>query len=134
MFEQIIFEYIRDNFTVSGFDLAFGFGEVPENTLAPYIIQYSLDINGDKRFLCNDNDFTDGEAFIQWNIYHPNSSNAFYIKNQLMTFIAGLQQIPFVSNRYMLQLNQHESSPSGADTNTGLFAEIVARSFTYNLQ
>jgi hypothetical protein len=32
----------------------------------------------------------------------------------------------------MIQLNTGETSPSGTDPNSGLFVEIVSRSFTYN--
>lgn len=132
MFEQAIFEYIKGNFTVTGFDFNFGFGEVPENNQAPYIAQFSLNTSGDAVMLCNENDFTDGVAFIQWNVYHPNASNAFYIKRELMKFIGQLKVVSLNSVEYMIQLNESESSPSGG-YNNGLFAEVVARSFTYNI-
>lgn len=134
MFEQCIFEYIRDNFTVSSYDFTFGLGEVPATTETPYIIQYSLDMNGDKQVLCNDNDFTDGEAFIQWNIYHPNFSNALYIKKKLMEFIGSITTMTSNGSTYVVLLNEGESSPSGIDLTNGLATEVVARSFTYNVQ
>lgn len=132
MFEQAIYNEIENNFTLTGFDLNFGFGEVPENDQAPYIAQFSLNTSGDSQVLCNENDFSDGTAFIQWNVYHPNASNAFYIKRELMKFIGQIKVLSFDSVEYMIQLNESESSPSGG-YNNGLFAEVVARSFTYNI-
>jgi hypothetical protein len=134
VFEQAIFEHIRDNFTVSGYDFTFGIGEVPAATETPYIIQYSLDMNGDSQVLCNDNDFTDGEAFIQWNIYHSSFSNALYIKKKLMEFVATITTMSFNSSTYVVLLNTSESSPSGIDLTNGLATEVVARNFTYNKQ
>lgn len=132
MFEELLFNYIAENFRLTGFACEFGFGTIPDQTQAPYIIQYSLDTNGDRKFLCNADDFTDGEAFIQWNIYCSEPSNAYFIKQKLMAFIAGLKHLTSNNNEYMIQLNTGETSPSGTDPNTGLFVEIVSRSFTYN--
>lgn len=132
MFEEVLFNHIVDNFEVSGFDITIGFGEVPEETLAPYIVQYNLDTDGDRRTLNNSDNFTDGEAFIQWNIYCTDPSNAFYLKQRLMSFIAELKYISLNGLNYMIELNQHSSSPSGSDQNTGLFVEVVAREITYS--
>lgn len=135
MFEEALFKHIRDNFSDANFtNITFGFGEVPEATKAPYIVQFGLNAGGDAQFLCNDNDFTDGNAFIQWNIYHPDFTNAFYLKNKLMSFIGQLKTLDFNSSKYVIQLNEEESSPSGLALNNGLAAETVVRSFTYNLQ
>lgn len=132
MFEQALFEYIENNFKIEGFTLNFGFGSVPDETQAPYIIQYDLDMNGDRRTLNNPDDFTDGEAFEQWNVYCDNASNALYIKKELMAFIASLKVLTLNSDKYLIELNDHSSSPSGKDANIGLFVEIVAREFTYH--
>lgn len=134
MFEQAIFEYMRDNFTVSGFTLHFGFGKIADKTVSPYIIQYNLDTNGDRDVLCNNDDFTDGEAFIQWNIYCTSPTNAFYIKTELMKFIANLEVLTLNTDTYLVEINEHSNSPSGIDENTGLFVEVVARDITYNKQ
>ena len=128
MFEEQLYKHIKNNFTVSGFSLSFGFGEIEEDTQAPYIIQYSLDADGTHQALCKKNDFTEGEAFIQWNIYSPNSSNGFYIKQQLMTFLADLRSI----DNYQIAINRHEASPSNLGQNNGLAIDVVARTFTYN--
>lgn len=132
MFEQALFSDISTNFKVTGFTLGFGFGKVPETTKAPYIIQYSLDTDGDAQFLCNEDDFTDGQSFIQWNIYTTNPSNGFYLKTELMKYIASLDKLTLGTNTYIINQNTHSSSPSGIDENTGLFVEIVARDITYN--
>lgn len=132
MFEKVLFKYIKDNFTITGLNISFGFGEVSVTTKAPYIIQYSLNANGDCQVLCNDNNFSDGEAFIQWNIYHSNFSNAFFIKHELMKFIGQLKTVECEGIKYDILYNIGESSPSGIDLTNGLAAEVVARSFTYN--
>jgi len=132
MFEEALFTDIKTNFKVTGFTLSFGFGKVSETTKAPYIIQYSLDTDGDAQFLCNKDDFTDGQSFIQWNIYTTNPSNGFYLKTELMKYVASLDKLTLGTNTYIINQNTHSSSPSGIDENTGLFVEIVARDITYN--
>lgn len=132
MFEQALYEYIANNFTVEGFTLNFGFGSISDGTSAPYIIQHNLDTNGDRRTLNNPDDFTDGESFMQWNIYCDNASNAFYLKTELMTFIAGLKVLTLDPDKYSIELNEHSSSPDGKDATTGLFIEVVARDITYH--
>lgn len=132
MFEQFLFNTIKNNFTVSGYTLAFGFGRVPSTTKQPYIIQYSLDTDGDAQFLCNEDDFTDGQAFIQWNIYTDNPEKGFYLKTELMKYVASLDKVTLGGATYIINQNTHSSSPSGVDENTGLFVEIVARDITYN--
>lgn len=123
MFEEELFKDIAANFKLADTY----FGEAPSKAKAPYIIQYSLDSNGTRGVLCNTDDFTDGEAFIQWNIYATNASNAFYLKQELMKYIASLD----VLTNYRILLNNHSSSPSGTDINTGLFLEVVSREMTY---
>lgn len=132
MFEVALFNDIKTNFSVTGYTLNFGFGKVLETTKAPYIVQYSLDTNGDREMLCEADDFTSGQAFLQWNIYTTNPQNGFKIKVELMKYIASLKYLDCIDSKYMIQLNQHSSSPSGIDENTGLFVEIVARDITYN--
>lgn len=132
MFEVALFNEIKTNFTVAGYTLNFGFGKVLETTKVPYIVQYSLDTNGDREMLCEADDFTSGQAFLQWNIYTTNPQNGFKIKVELMKYIANLKQLTLNNDLYMVQLNKHSSSPSGLDENTGLFVEIVARDITYN--
>ena len=132
MFEQALFEYIKANFAITGHTCSFGFGEIDDNTEAPYILQYSLNASGDARFLCEENDFTSGEAFIQWNIYHPNFSNAFYLKHELMKFIGQLRKITLNYTTYVVEFNKSENSPSGVSLENGLAVETVVRSFTYN--
>lgn len=127
MFEQAIFEHIQNNFTVSGYSLTFGFGEVPESTKTPYIIQYSLNANGDQHFLNNNNDFTDGEASIQWTVFHQSFENCFYLKHELMKFIGQLRTV----TGYQIRENVGQSSPSGTDLNGNVAAEVITRDFTY---
>ncbi len=123
MFEEELFNYIKTNFTLA----PCYFGEADSKQKSPYIVQYSLDTDNTRQVLCHDDDFTDGEAFIQWNIFCDSAEYAFYLKHQLMNFIASLKTL----TNYRILLNNHENSPSGTDLNTGLFVEIVARDFTY---
>lgn len=132
MFEEAQYNYIKDNFSVSGFDIEVFYGEAPESQEAPYIVQYSLDTDGTKQVLCEDNDYSYGEAFMQWNIYTIDPKDGFYIKRQLETFLSDLNSVTLNSTQYMIQLNQHEASPSNIGLTNGLNVDILARTFTYN--
>jgi hypothetical protein len=135
MFEQALYNYIEQNFdtSINRVELYFGFGEVDKSASNPYIAQYSLNRSGDRQFLCNENDFTDGTAFIQWNIYCDSPKLAFKLKNELMVFIGQIKKITLNGQTYLIKLNQAESSPSGQSLNNGLFSELVVRSFNYNM-
>ncbi len=93
MFEQLLFEYIKENFKVEGFNLSFGYGEIEPKTKEPYIIQYSLGMDGTRQVLCNEDNYTDGESFTQWNIYTGSQSTADYIYQQLFTFVESIKQL-----------------------------------------
>lgn len=132
IFEDAIFNHIKNNFTYKSFPITFGLGSLPETTKTPYIKQHSLDMDGDAQMLCESNNFTSGSAFLQWNVYAMSYINAIYMKKALMEFIAELQYIDCADCTYMIQLNEHSSSPSGGSPNTGVWLEIVARDITYN--
>lgn len=127
MFEKELFNYIKANFSLDNFDIKFYFGEVPQTTKQPYIVMYPLDIDGTKQVLCNENNYTDGESYIQFSIYGLDTSNIFYIKQQLDIFLAMLDVIP----KYRILLNNHEGARGGFSDNTNLKIETLTRLFTY---
>ena len=127
MFEQELFNYIKANFSVNKFDIKFYFGVAPQNAKQPYIVMFPLDIDGTKQVLCNDNNYTDGESYIQFNIYWSDVSNLIYIKQQLDIFLAELNVLP----SYRVLLNQHEGARGGFIDDTGLKIETLTRNFTY---
>lgn len=127
MFEKELFNYIKANFSVDKFNIKFYFGEAPQNTKQPYIVMYPLDIDGTKQVLCNENDYTDGESYIQFSIYGLDASNLIYIKQKLDTFLAILDVIP----NYRILLDNHEGARGGFIENTGLKLETLTRTFTY---
>ena len=127
MFEKELFNYIKANFSLDNFNIKFYFGEAPESTKQPYIVMYPLDIDGTKQVLCNENNYTDGESYIQFSIYGLDSSNILYIKKELDTFLASLNLIP----NYRILLNRHEGARGGFTENTGLKIETLTRTFTY---
>lgn len=127
MFEQELLNEISENFNVEGFDLTIGFGEVPEETKAPYIVMYPINNDGTRQVLCDNDDYTDGETSIQFNIYDVDYSNAMYIGRQLDIFLANLKYLP----NYRILLNNHEVIRGFPDINTGLSLETVTRLFTY---
>ena len=88
---------------------------------------FPLDIDGTKQVLCNDNNYTDGESYIQFNIYGPAVSNIIFIKQQLDIFLAELNVLP----SYRVLLNQHEGARGGFIDDTGLKIETLTRNFTY---
>jgi hypothetical protein len=127
MFEKELFNYIKANFSINKFDIKVYFGDAPEKTKQPYIVMFPLDIDGTKQVLCNDNNYTDGESYIQFNIYGLDVSNLIYIKQQLDVFLAELNVLP----SYRVLLNQHEGSRGGFIDDTGLKIETLTRNFTY---
>ncbi|PNX49895.1 MAG: hypothetical protein BV457_00210 [Thermoplasmata archaeon M9B1D] len=134
MFEQAIYDYIKNNFTVSGFTLKFGFGDIGEDNQYPYIIQNSLDADGSRPDVCADNQFTKGGiASLQWTIYHKNISNAFYIKRQLDKFISAIKKLTFDGKDYIVYLTTHDNSTAGVWAN-GLNSEILSKTLTYEVQ
>ena len=127
MFEKELFNYIKANFSINKFDIKVYFGDAPQNTKQPYIVMFPLDIDGTKQVLCNENDYTDGESLIQFNIYGLDASNLLFIKQKLDIFLAGID----VLTNYRVLLNTHEGARGGFIDNTGLKIETLTRNFTY---
>ena len=65
MFEKELFEKIKKEFKLDNVELNFGYGEIDSETQLPYIIQDSLEMNGSRHVLANNDDFTDGGIFLQ---------------------------------------------------------------------
>lgn len=131
MFEQELFNEINENFSdslsSSWSDVPVYFGEAPESQNAPYIVMYPINNDGTRQVLCDNDDYTDGETSIQFNIYALDYSNAMYIGRQLDIFLANLK----VLTNYRILLNNHEVIRGFPETNTGLCLETVTRLFTY---
>lgn len=127
MFEKELFEEIKTNFSVTNFSIGFGFGEISEKQKAPYIIMYPINNDGTRQVLCDDDNYTDGDISIQFNVYAVDYSNALYIGKQLDIFLAGLK----VLTNYRILLNNNEVTRGFPDLNTGLSLETVTRRFTY---
>ena len=127
MFEQELFNFIRDNFFLDEYEIEIYFSEAPQTTKAPYIVLYPLNIDGTRTVICNDDDFTDGESLMQFSIYDIDPTNAFYIKHELMKF---LQSIEFISH-YRVLLDINEGARGGLIENTGLFLETITQTFRY---
>ena len=131
MFEKELYNEIKENFNdvlpelwqnVSVF-----FGEAPENTKAPYIVLYPLNTDGSRQVLCDIDDYTDGEAIIQFNVYDVDYSNAYYIGRQLDIFLADLKYL----TSYDIIINNTEVIRGFPSTNTALNLETITRRFTY---
>lgn len=127
MFEEELYNHIKENFAVEGFNLTVGFGEVPERTKAPYIIMYPLNNNGTRQVLCDIDDYTDGRTSIQFSIYDVDYSNACYIGRQLDIFLAKIDLLP----SYRVLLNNNEVIRGFDTLNNGLALETVTRLFSY---
>lgn len=128
MFEQELLNEISENFSVEGFDITIGFGEVPESTKAPYIVMYPLNNDGTRQVLCDTDDYTDGQTSIQFSIYDVDYSNAVYIGRELDVF---LSELKYLTN-YDIILNNTEVIRGFPTVNTGLSMETVTRLFTYH--
>lgn len=127
MFEQELFNYISDNFSVEGFNLTVGFGEVPEDTKAPYIVIFPLNNDGTRQVLCDIDDYTDGRTSIQFSVYDVDYSNACFIGRELDKFLANIKLLP----SYRILLNNNEVIRGFETLNNGLALETVSRLFTY---
>lgn len=127
MFEEELFNYIKANFNVANFNIKLYYGDAPENTKQPYIVMFALDIDGTKQVLCNENNYTDGESYIQFNIYGLDASNLLFIKQKLDILLANID----VLTNYRVLLNTHEGARGGFLENTGLKIETLTRNFTY---
>lgn len=130
MFEQELLNKIKNDFTVSGFTLSFGFGEIAESAKAPYIVMYPLNNDGTRQVLCDNDDYTDGATSIQFSVYDVDYSNACYIGRQLDTFLSDLRYL----THYSIILNNTEVIRGFPNTNTGITLETVTRRFTYTLK
>ncbi len=127
MFEQLLFEYIRSNFKVEGFNFTFGYGEIEPKTKQPYIIQHSLLMDGTQQVLCNDNNFSDGMSFTQWNIYTSSQSSADFINQELFKFVMDLPSL----GGYKIGLVKLNSSRSFIEPSIGLYSSVIAFEINY---
>lgn len=127
MFEQLLYEYIKENFKVEGFNLSFGYGEIPSKTKAPYIIQYSLSMDGTGQVLCSSNDYTDGESITQWNIYTKSQTTSDYIYQKLFTFVSGIKKL----GDYKIGLNIFDSGRSITNPDIGLYFSALTMQIQY---
>lgn len=128
MFEQELLNEITENFSVQGFNITVGFGEVPEETKAPYIVMYPLNNDGTRQVLCDIDDYTDGRTSIQFSVYDVDYSNACYIGRQLDIFLASIKILP----HYRVLLNNNEVIRGFNTVNNGLTLETITRLFTYH--
>ena len=127
MFEKELFNYIKSNFSVNNFNIKFYFGEAPQSAKNTYIVMYPLDIDGTKQVLCNENNYTDGESYLQFSIYGIDTTNILFIKKQLDIFLAEIKLLP----SYRVLLNTHDGARGGFSDNTGLKIETLTRTMTY---
>ena len=134
MFESGLFAKVKNDFKITGYNLSFGFGEVTATATNPYIIMYSNDADGSPRMLCNDTEYNEGEAFVQFNVFASTSAQAFAIKTELDKFLAALKTVTYnKTSSYNILLNEHNASPSGGNPIEGLFVQTLSRTFTYYL-
>ena len=127
MFEQLLYEYIKENFKVDGFNLSFGYGEIPSKTKAPYIIQYSLSMDGTGQVLCSADDYTDGVSITQWNIYTKSQTTSDYIYQKLFAFISGIKKL----GDYKIGLNTFDSGRSITNPDIGLYFSALTMQIQY---
>lgn len=127
MFEQELFNYIKNNFAITNYNIGFGYGEIAETQKAPYIVMFPLNNDGTRQVLCDDDDYTDGQTSIQFSVYAKNYKNASYIGRQLDIFLSGLRYL----TDYQITLNNTEVVRGFDNIDTGLSLETVTRLFAY---
>lgn len=107
--------------------MSFGYGEISPKTKEPYIIQYSLGMNGTRQVLCNEDNYTDGESFTQWNIYTSSQSSADFINQELFKFVMDLPSL----GEYKIGLVKLNSSRSFTEPSIGLYSSVIAFEINY---
>ena len=124
MFEKELFEKIKNEFKLDNVELHFGYGKLDSETQLPYLIQYSLEMDGSRQVLANDDDFTDGKSLIQWNVCSTDMLNSDFIVQELFKFILNTKQI----NCYRLGLKLLEEFEEKKDLNNDLsLSKLVMR-------
>lgn len=134
MFDLALFDYIKDNFTVGGKAVRIGFGDIKDTKTSPYLIQFSLDNDKDRQFLCSDyND--DGVAFIQWNIFDSKPSVGVVIQDELEEFLDNIWKnnisLTYDGKIYNIKTREHNSSPSAQELGNDLGVTVLANTFNY---
>ncbi len=133
MFRKVLFEHIRDNFTVSGFTLGFGDGLITEDTQNPYIIMFELDDDGDPQFLCDDQ-FSSGNFFVQFNIYSQDVTNTAFIRHELDIFLSDIRLLTATPDSYIINSIRHSPSPSAQALDNGLGVDVLAKTINYSIK
>ena len=124
MFEKELFEKIKKEFKLDNVELNFGYGGIDSETQLPYIIQDSLEMNGSRHVLANNDDFTDGKSLIQWNVCSADMLNSDLIVQELFKFILMTNQV----NGYRLGLKLLEENEDKKDLNNDLsLSKLVMR-------
>lgn len=133
MFSKVLFQHLQANVTSFGSQsITWGFGSVPEDTKAPYIVFYELDDNQDPETLC-ETIGDSGDYFLQCNIYSSSfiSNNA--IKKLVSTYLYDLQgtELTDGTNSYTIDVVNHSSSPSAQTLTNGLAVDVLAKTINY---
>lgn len=124
MFEKELFEKIKKEFKLDNVELSFGYGGIDSETQLPYIIQDSLEMNGSRHVLANNDDFTDGKSLIQWKVCSADMLNSDLIVQELFKFILITNQV----NGYRLGLKLLEENEDKKDLNNDLsLSKLVMR-------
>lgn len=124
MFEKELFEKIKKEFKLDNVELNFGYGGIDSETQLPYIIQDSLEMNGSRHVLANNDDFTDGKSLIQWKVCSSDMLNSDLIVQELFKFILMTNQV----NGYRLGLKLLEENEDKKDLNNDLsLSKLVMR-------
>lgn len=138
MFEVELYNHVSVNFPLSNASdtivdfstITVGFGQVPEQTQAPYVVMYVLDSNGDPVTLC-DSQFDAGDSFIQFNVVAFSNEKAFYIKQKLNEFLTSFRTLTSGSVSYTIERTTHGASPSAQTLTNGLAVDVLAKTFNY---
>lgn len=134
MFELDLYEYLKANFALSDYDIGFGFGEVLEDKKSPYIIMYSLDSDGSAVTLCEDDNYTSGEAFMQFSIFANDPQVAFFIKRKLDIYLNALKSLTYNTRKYSMYLTRNNPSGGSFASTLGETPEILTKTFNYEVK
>jgi hypothetical protein len=121
MFRQALFENIQQNFMTNN---SFFYGEAPQTTKVPYIVQTSLDYGDTALTQCR-NTYTE---FAEFRIYGTDFFTITTIQEELINYLASLDYV----GDYTILENIKHTSVVGNDVENGLPVATVAREFLYS--
>lgn len=129
MFEKALYEELQ-TFQFNGDIIPVFFGVADSTVSQPYITMFSIDGNGDKYVLCDDQ-FDSGDMLMQFNVYTNSTKTSLGIHRELDKLLTSKRMLTDGSVSYIINRTIHSSSPSAQTLTNGLAVDVLAKTFIY---